>query len=399
VLRVITLLDNAELKALPITNGAKWYEIDDVQDLDIAETLFADKSKLMQRYNMRFGGHWRFPKLLDFCYLVNPYFPTMHMKDELRANFDILLSEYPSGMYVNSLIAAKYFDIRQKYTVVGNGAAELIKSLMERVEGRIGVVYPTFQEYPNRKEQTEIIGFTPDNDDLTYTADDLIRFYADKQLSTLLLINPDNPSGNFIPKADVLRLAAWCKERGIFFVVDESFVDFSEDFRNNSLLHNEILQAYPNLAVMKSISKSYGVPGLRLGILASSDEELINWTKHDVSIWNINSFAEFYMQIFGKYQKDYDRACQKFIAERERFMARLTDIPFLRVIPSQANYFLCQITEKYTSEELTRRLLMDFNILIKDCDNKDGLENKNYVRIAVRDQKDNDTLVEALKTL
>lgn len=399
VLRVITLIDNAELKALPITNGAKWYEIDDVQDLDIAETLFADKDEFMYRYNMRFGGHWRFPKLLDFCYLVNPYFPTAHMKDELRANFDILLSEYPSGMYVNSLIAAKYFDIRQKYTVVGNGAAELIKSLMERVEGRIGVVYPTFQEYPNRKEQTEIIGFTPDNDDLTYTADDLIRFYADKQLSTLLLINPDNPSGNFIPKADVLRLAAWCKERGIFFVVDESFVDFSEDFRNNSLLHNEILQAYPNLAVMKSISKSYGVPGLRLGILASSDEELINWTKHDVSIWNINSFAEFYMQIFGKYQKDYDRACQKFIAERERFMARLTDIPFLRVIPSQANYFLCQITEKYTSEELTRRLLMDFNILIKDCDNKDGLENKNYVRIAVRDQKDNDTLVEALKTL
>lgn len=399
VLRVITLIDNAELKALPITNGAKWYEIDDVQDLDIAETLFADKDEFMYRYNMRFGGHWRFPKLLDFCYLVNPYFPTMHMKDELRANFDILLSEYPSGMYVNSLIAAKYFDIRQKYTVVGNGAAELIKSLMERVEGRIGVVYPTFQEYPNRKEQTEIIGFTPDNADLTYTADDLIRFYADKQLSTLLLINPDNPSGNFIPMVDVLRLATWCKERGIFFVVDESFVDFSEDFRNNSLLHNEILQAYPNLAVMKSISKSYGVPGLRLGILASSDEELINWMKHDVSIWNINSFAEFYMQIFGKYQKDYDRACQKFIAERERFMARLTDIPFLRVIPSQANYFLCQITEKYTSEELTRRLLMDFNILIKDCDNKDGLKNKNYVRIAVRDQKDNDTLVDALKTL
>ena len=399
VLRVITLIDNAELKALPITNGAKWYEIDDVQDLDIAETLFADKDEFMYRYNMRFGGHWRFPKLLDFCYLVNPYFPTAHMKDELRANFDILLSEYPSGMYVNSLIAAKYFDIRQKYTVVGNGAAELIKSLMERVEGRIGVVYPTFQEYPNRKEQTEIIGFTPDNDDLTYTADDLIRFYADKQLSTLLLINPDNPSGNFIPMVDVLRLAAWCKERGIFFVVDESFVDFSEDFRNNSLLHNEILQAYPNMAVMKSISKSYGVPGLRLGVLASSDEELINWMKHDVSIWNINSFAEFYMQIFGKYQKDYDRACQKFIAERERFMARLTDIPFLRVIPSQANYFLCQVTEKYTSEELTRRLLMDFNILIKDCDNKDGLKNKNYVRIAVRDQKDNDTLVDALKTL
>lgn len=92
---------------------------------------------------------------------------------------------------------------------------------------------------------------------------------------------------------------------GIKLIIDESFVDFSEDFQNNSLLHNDILEAYPDMTVIKSISKSYGVLGLRLGVLASSDTTIINRIKKEVSIWNINSFGEYYMQIFGKYSKDY----------------------------------------------------------------------------------------------
>ena len=75
VLRVITMIDHAEMKALPI-GDEKWYEIDDIQDLDIAEAIFADDNHLLQNYSRRYGGYWRFPKLLDFCYLVNPYFPT-----------------------------------------------------------------------------------------------------------------------------------------------------------------------------------------------------------------------------------------------------------------------------------------------------------------------------------
>ena len=104
VLRVLSMLDKTGLKGLPIDN-MKWYEIDDVQDLDIAETLFATDGKTKQlRYQQRYGGYWRFPHLLDFCYLVNPYFPTERMRNELRASFDTLLSEYPSGMKVNTLL-------------------------------------------------------------------------------------------------------------------------------------------------------------------------------------------------------------------------------------------------------------------------------------------------------
>ena len=398
VLRVITLLDNTDLKALPLT-GEKWYEIDDVQDLDIAETLFADSSGKLSLYQKRFGGYWRFPGLLDFCYLVNPYFPSRKMREEMKANFDTLLTEYPSGMGVNSLLASKYFGVKKEYICVGNGAAELIKSLMSYLDGNLGVIYPTFEEYPNRRESRTIISYIPDNIDFSYTVEDIQLYFEHKDISSLLLVNPDNPSGNFISKTDLLELAFWAKRRNIHLIVDESFVDFAMDGLNSSLLYNELLESYPNLIVMKSISKSYGVPGLRLGVLATSDIELISWMKTNVAIWNINSFAEFYMQIFGKYESDYKMACEKFVAERSRFFKSLQRISFLRVIPSQANYFLCEVTNKYTSSELTRILLCENDILIKDCGTKKAFGGRNYIRIAVRGEEENNKLVEILLSL
>ena len=398
VLKVLTFLSRTDLKALPI-HDEKWYEIDDVQDLDIAETIFANDNDILHKYHKRYGGFWRFPKLLDFCYLVNPFFPTAQMKKEMKACFETLLTEYPSGMYVNSLLAAKYFNIKQDYVVVGNGAAELIKSMMEMSNGKIGIIYPTFEEYPNRLAKDRVVPFLSDKTDYAYNAQDLMDFYENKELSHLLLINPDNPSGNFIPTHEVITLAKWCKKKEIHLIVDETFVDYREGFLDNSLLHDEILEAYTNLTVIKSISKSYGVPGLRLGILASSDTKMINHIKKDVSIWNINSFGEYYMQIFGKYAKDYIVACKEFIKERERFQKEMEKIPFIRVVPSQANYFMIEIIDRYTPEELSKLLLKRFNILIKSCNSKHGLENKNYIRIAVRCKNDNDALLRALLEL
>lgn len=398
VLKVLTFLNRTDLKALPISDE-KWYEIDDIQDLDIAETIFSDEQNIAQKYHKRYGGFWRFPKLLDFCYLVNPFFPTRQLKEEMKANYDTLLTEYPSGMYVNSLLASKYFDIKHNYIVVGNGAAELIKSMLENINGKYGIIYPTFEEYPNRLSKDAIVPFISSKEDCQYTADDLIQFYTDKEIDYLVLINPDNPSGNFIPTKDVLHLSNWCKERSIKLIVDESFVDFSENFECNSLIHNDILEGNPNLIVIKSISKSYGVPGLRLGILATSDETIINCIKKNVAIWNINSFAEYYMQIFGKYQNCYIEACYQFIKERERFQKEMNKVSFVRVIPSQANFFMIELTGRYTPNELSAILLKRFNILIKSCNTKHGLENKNYIRIAVRNRIDNDRLIDALNSL
>lgn len=398
VLRVITFLDHSDLKALPISDE-RWYEIDDIQDRDIAEALFAEGEERLNKYMKRFGGYWRFPGLLDYCYLVNPYYPSSRLMNEIRANFNALLTQYPSGMYVNSLIAGKCFGVRQEYIVPGNGAAELIKSLMELLPGKVGVTYPTFEEYPNRREKEMLEIFAPDNEDFHYTVDDLIGYYSTHPVNSILLINPDNPSGNFIPKSDVLALADWCEQRSVKLIVDESFVDFSTGYKNNTLLSNQILDCHPNLIVVKSISKSYGVPGLRLGILASSDTSLIDTIKKDVSIWNLNSFAEFYMQIFSKYESDYHKACHKFADERERFWKELNSISYLRVIPSQANYFLCEVLPPFTSHDLTVKLLNDSNILIKDCSTKKAFAGKSYIRIAIRNREDNKRLIQKLKEL
>lgn len=398
VLRIITFLNSHDLKALPITNE-KWYEIDDKQDLDIAEALFADEKYILKKYYGRYGGFWRFPKMLDYCYLVNPYFNESRIIDEMEAYFRTLISEYPSGMKVNSLIASKCWGVKEDYIIPGNGAAELIKSLMEMLPGSLGVVRPTFEEYPNRRDKASLVTFIPQNSEYRYTANDLMNYFGEHHADNILLINPDNPSGNFIPVNDVLKLASWCKSQSVRLIVDESFVDFTNEFENNTLLHDWILETYPQMYVMKSISKSYGVPGIRLGILCSADTDLICKMKKKVSIWNINSFAEYFMQIFNKYEMDYKRACKKFLEERKDFERNLRKISFLRVMPSQANYFLCEILPPKNANQLVLTMLKRYNILVRDCSDKPGFDGKQYMRIAVRNHEDNAKLIQAFKEL
>lgn len=393
VLRVITMLDEPAIKAKRLS-GQLWYEIDDIQDLDIATSMFTpcddEKVSLLQG---RFGGYWRYPQLVDFCYLVNPYFPPKKLVDELKASFEVLLTQYPSGMRVNSLLAAKNFDVHQENIVVGNGAAELIKSLMGELKGKVGFVRPTFEEYPNRYNKEESVVFVPENPDFSYTADDLMGFFGDKDIANLVVVNPDNPTGNYIPKVDLLRLTAWAKEKAIRLIIDESFVDFAEE-EDNTLIAQDVLDENEHLYVMKSISKSYGVPGLRLGVLATGDTEAIAKMKKDVAIWNINSFAEFYMQIAEKYKKDYAKALVLIKAERARFQEELAKIAGIRVIPSQANYVMVELTGDMTAKELTKLLLVKYNLFVKDLSGK--VREGQFLRLAVRNTEDNDKLLRAL---
>lgn len=394
VLRVITMLDDPVIKAKRLS-GQKWYEIDDIQDLDIAESIFTpDDDDKVNRMKHRFGGFWRYPKLLDFCYMPNPYFPPQKMMDEMRANFDTMLTECPSGMRVNSLLAAKDFGVHQDNIVIGNGASELIKTLMEHFEGKMGFIRPTFEEYPNRYDKDLSVFYTADNMDFSYTADDIISYFADKGLEGLILINPDNPSGNFIPKAGLMQLIDWTRDNNIKFVVDESFVDFA-DAEDCTLIKQDIIEANPHLYVIKSISKSYGVPGLRLGVLATGNKEIIAVMKKEVPIWNINSFAEFYMQIEEKYKKDYKESLKKIRLERSRFQHELSMIKGLRVTPSQANFIMVEVEQGISTDDLTKILLVKHNILIKELSSKTN--GRNYLRIAVRTTEDNDVFVAAMK--
>lgn len=396
VLKVLSFLSSSTLKGLPVS-GEDWYEIDDPADLSIAENRFSNSKDKLKDLQHRFGGYWRFPQLKDYCYLVNPYFPPQKMVDELEASFKTLLTQYPSGAAQMSLLAGKIFNILPENIVVGNGAAELISSLGEKLTGTVAVPYPTFNEYPERFRNCKIVEIHTNKEDYSYSEDDIIKTVKENKADTVLLINPDNPSGNFLKKDSVLKLLDELKKLGTKLIFDESFIDFADKEIRYSLLNQEILEKYDNLIVVKSISKSYGVPGLRLGVLASKNPNYITLIKKTNAIWNINSFGEYFLQIYEKYNKTYSAACDSIATERARFISELSKIKNIKVFPSQANFILCKLEGGLRSDNLAVELLKKSNIFIKDLTGKKCFEEPHFIRLAIRDSKDNDFLIDTLK--
>lgn len=402
VLKVIAFLDSTNLKA-HIVDGKNWYEIDDGADLSIAESRFAPPEKKREKMQKRYGGYWRFPEILDFCYLVNPYFPPRPLVEELKNNFDMLLTQYPSGAAEQSLLAGKIFNIPEENVIVGNGAAELISALSGYTKEKILVPYPTFNEYTERFikafGEDVLVKLDTGKNNFKYDEKDIIGLLSENpDIKTVLLINPDNPSGNFITKEQVLNLLEELKKENRTLIYDESFVDFAEEDVKFTLIDDSILNKFNNLIVVKSISKSYGVPGIRLGILASGNTELIARLKKEIPIWNINSLGENFLQIYEKYSKKYSEACLKIARERQRFSGLLSTLKGVKVYKSQANYLLCRL-DNLKATSLTDILLSKYNIFIKDLTTKEGFSGGEFVRIAVRNRTDNDRLLAAMKDI
>lgn len=393
VLKILAHVRYSDLKAFVLENY-NWYEIDDEQDLNIASTIFAADDKQFEAYDHQFGGFWRFPKLKDFCYLVNPYYPPQKMLDHMKYFYDTLLRGYPSGLETQNLNAGRMFNINSEYVVVGNGAAELIDVIGRLATGKMLVQVPVFNEYVRCFPKCEFDKLNSISYNFNIPTEVILNRI--KEVDLVALINPDNPSGSYIRYEDLIGIVHACREKGKRCIIDESFVDFAEESIRYTLLNDEILEEYPNLIVIKSISKSYGVPGLRLGVLASSDREYVNQVKKNMAIWNINSFAEYFLQIHNLYEKDYKNACNQIAYQRSEMESALAENALLEVFPSQANYIMCRLKGEMNAKELTNILVKTYNILIKDLSTKDGIEGKKYIRVAVKDKEENDMLIHAI---
>lgn len=355
------------------------------------DVCFGDK---LSNYQKRFGGYWRFQDLKDFCYLENPKFPPKEMLEKINSFSKELITKYPSNKEIQSLTATSIFDVKQEEIVVGNGSAELIKELGKILHGKLAVNIPVFNEYISCFNKDSMIRNNTEENDYFYNKETIIKNM--KNAKVVAIINPDNPSGNFIEYNDMLEILEKAKKKSIKVIFDESFIDFADKEKRYSLIKHNILEKYPNLIVIKSISKSYGVPGLRLGVLASGDKEFVNKIKDSLEIWNINSIAEYFMQILYMYKKQYEEACDYIAEQRKNMYNELEKISFLSTYKSQANYFMCKLI-KYNSKELTEYLLNNHNILIKNLKDKEGFKNKNYIRIAIKSKEDNYELLDGLK--
>ena len=391
-LKVLCMLKDFPVKAFYMRD-IDWYEIDDAQDLSIATALF---TKGIEKYNFitsAFGGFWRYTKVKDFCYLVNPYFPPKRLVEKMQNEFPILLTQYPSGENVQNMNAERLFGVDKEHILVGNGAAELINALGHVARGTIAVNLPAFNEYVRCFKNCVIHEI--DNSKIDYKMDVKAIEKAIRECDYTAVINPDNPSGFMLDKEQILALANIAKEAGHKLIIDESFIDFADGKRRFTLLDDKFISENPNVIVIKSISKSYGVPGIRLGLLATSDTALIKALRDDMQIWNINSFGEYYLQIYQLFAKDYEKACDAIVNERNRVIAELRKLKSIRVYDSEANYILVDLKEN-NSIELAAKLLDEKHILIKDLSTKNYFHKKNFIRLAIRDENDNNALIEAL---
>jgi histidinol-phosphate/aromatic aminotransferase/cobyric acid decarboxylase-like protein/choline kinase len=397
VLKVLAFLDDVRFKGLPV-KGRRWYEIDDPNDLAVAETIFSEGELKLERMQQRYGGYWRFPGVLDYCYLVNPYFPPERLVKEMKSSFATLLTQYPSGASVQGRLAGKVFGVEPERIAVGNGAAELIDKVAELLPGKMAIATPAFNEYPARFGPDRTILIPSAGKSFSYRPDELEA--AMGKADILVLVNPDNPSGHFLRQDETVGLVDRLLAAGKKVIVDESFADFAEPEARFSLLDDSFLAERPGLIVIKSISKSYGVPGARLGVLASGDTALIQALRKLVPVWNINSFGEFFLQIADKYKSDYRSACDRLAAERKRFVALLEQTGIFYVYPSQANYLMCRLTGGMSSKELAIKLLEGQRIFIKDLSGKSGFPAEGqFVRLAVRSSEENDKLIAAVSGL
>ena len=392
-LKLLCMLPNVHLKAFYM-NDISWYEIDDAQDLSIANALFLKGKEKYKAITSTYGGFWRYKKIIDFCYLVNPYFPQTKLIEKLQNELPILLTQYPSGESVQNMNAERLFNVDEHHILVGNGAAELINALGHITSSSVSVNLPSFNEYVRCFSKCDIYRIDNSKNDYEMNIDDIKDGIDHSEFTAI--VNPDNPSGFMLDKEEIVELCDYAKKKNKKLIIDESFVDFADSKRRFTLLDNKFIDKYPNVIVIKSISKSYGVPGLRLGLLATSDESLIKQIRDDMQVWNINSFAEYYLQIYQLFSKDYDKACDAIVNERNRVIKELSSIKSIKVYPSEANYILVDLGNT-NSLDLASRLLDERNILIKDLSTKDYFYNRNFIRLAIRDEKDNDLLINALK--
>ncbi len=372
-----------------LVDQAEWVEIDDFIDLERAEILFSTPEKRYQRVKQLYGGFWRYD-FIDYSYLYNLYFPTPPLLTELKRNMRQLLCTYPSGVREILTYLQNWVSVDADKLVVGNGASEIIAALKRKLLRKMTISVPTFNEYYDGLESGQVCFHYSQTADFRLDTSAYVAAVRESNSNMAVLVNPDLPSGHLMQRQHLKELCGQLSDLDII-VLDESFIEFSSPDGETSLRTD--LDELPNLVIVRSLSKDLGVPGLRLGYAASSNNRIIATLRSELPIWNINSIAEYFLAILPKYRREFRHACRRVMSDREYLYGELGKIPGIKVYPSAANYFLIRLPLGCPSDAFREHLFVSGNILVKDCSNKAGLEDKSWIRLAVRSRDQTDHLI------
>lgn len=340
------------------------------------------------------GGYYRH-NFTDHAYLYNLYFPPKEIFNHLKDNIYNLVLNYPMAQDALAELIGDIIDQPAKKIVVGNGAAEIIKILSGSLAKKMIVPVPSFNEYVNAAPKGSVVEFPLDfpsfNLDVDKFAAEAIRIGADMAI----VITPNNPTSILVPKADLIRLAGKLKQHNCMLIVDESFIDFAENKEKISL--EQDVNKFTNMAIIKSMSKAYGICGLRIGYMLTANNKFAESVRNGIHIWNINGFAEEFLRILPEYKQKFEVSCERVKKDRDAFYNKLCAIDGMIVFKPDANYIYCRLpNEALSGPVITKRLFIKHNIYIKDCVGKTQPEADRYIRISSRTSEENNLLVDAL---
>src|SRR5579863_2785102 len=342
-------------------------------------------------------GYERAKDIVDFCFIANPYYPTPEMLEDLQRSLPNLIKSYPSS---NPLMSQKHLaavlDVDPECLIIGNGATELISLIDMTLIDRMAVPIPTFGEYIEKMKDlrnAELYPLDPE-DGYQLRLDDYLAWVNKRKLACLLVINPGNPTGQFIPLEEMVEFLHRTRDMELV-IVDESFIDFAGD-PIPSLL--PIADQFTNLLIVRSMSKHCGVPGLRLGYCYSANLYILNRLRRFVPTWDLNTLAEYFLSLLPQTDAAYHEARKRLMADVRWLHGALQSIRGIDVYPTGANFVLFKVKTGITASGLQLRLLEEHQMYVRDCSNKVGMDDR-HIRVASQGHEKDARLVEALRVL
>jgi histidinol-phosphate/aromatic aminotransferase/cobyric acid decarboxylase-like protein len=326
-------------------------------------------------------------QLVDFCIPCNPYFPTPEMFDALAANLEAVLKFYPSDADTIAGQLARVLGLNPSTIAMSNGSTELITWMDHLwVQDSVAIPIPTFGRWTDQPLETgKRVDMFPlrEADCFQLNIDEYIRFIRARRSRVAVLCNPNNPDGGYVARRDIIRFMDELADLDLV-VIDESFIDFVEAERDPSVAMEAAIR--PNVVVLKSLGKNFGLHGIRFGYLVANPG-LAGKMRKTLPKWNLNSLAETIVFMLRDHRPEYQRSLQLLARDRYNMAMQLAQLPELTVFTSQANFLLVKLAPGIDGSDLRDYLINSHQVFIRECGNKLGMS-KQYLRLVVRPQQD-----------
>lgn len=331
--------------------------------------------------------------IIDFSANINPLGPSKEVINKLKDNIN-LIEKYPDISYYDMKNAIKEYEkenleIDSDNIILGNGASEIIYKISEALKPKKAlIVSPSFSEYEEslklQKSEIEYYILKEEND---FKLDQGFLEFIKDDIDIIFLCSPNNPTGKLIDKSLLKRIMDKAVERSTVVVLDESFIDFT-----NQKSFSKHLKEYENLIILKSLTKFFACPGIRCGYALLSNKETAEKISLFMPSWNINIFSDIYTR-YALNDKEYIKKTKEYIKnEKEYLEMHLSKIKNIKVFKTDTNFIL------FKAYKNLKQRLIHKNILIRDCSNFKGL-NEGFFRIAVKSHEDNKMLIHNINLL